>query len=63
VRVEPFTPVIFGTRQVANFTTSSYPQLGTLLFGLFLIGVAGVLIWHLVRGRRQALASLTAVPR
>ena len=34
--IEPFTPLIFGTQQIANFTQSSYPQLGTYLLWLFM---------------------------
>ena len=56
VKIPPFTPVILGTKQIANFTTSSYPGLGTVLIGIFATGVAGVLVWHLVRGRRRAIA-------
>lgn len=37
VHVEPFMPVIFGSQQIANFTQSSLPQMGTyLLFGYVL---------------------------
>ena len=39
VKIQPFTPVVLGTKQVANFTTSAMPQLGSLLFGLFVIGL------------------------
>ena len=31
VHIQPFTPVIFGTQQIANFTQSSLPQLATYL--------------------------------
>jgi len=34
--IEPFTPLIFGTQQIANFTQSSYPQLGTYLLWVFM---------------------------
>jgi copper chaperone NosL len=34
--IQPFTPLIFGTQQIANFTQSSYPQLGTYLLWLFM---------------------------
>lgn len=54
VEIEPFTPVIIGTKQVANFTTHSFPQTGTYLIGLFAIGVIGTLLFHLVVGRRAA---------
>lgn len=55
VKVPPFTPVIFGTKQIANFTTHSLPQLGTLYMTLFAVGVLGVFGWHLVAGRKKAV--------
>ena len=35
--VQPFTPLIFGTQKIANFTQSSYPQAGTYLLWLFML--------------------------
>lgn len=52
VKVKPFTPVIIGTKQIANFTTHSYPQLGAVLIGLFLFGLLALAVWHLLAGRR-----------
>lgn len=52
--VEPFTPVIIGTKQIANFTTHSMPQLGTLWITLYALGVGGICAFHLVSGRRAA---------
>jgi hypothetical protein len=52
VKVEPFTPTLFGTQQVADITTSSYPQGGTWLIGIFALGVVLLTIWHVVRGIR-----------
>ncbi len=46
ITVDPFTPAIFGTKQVANFTTHSYPAGGTFWIGLFAMGLIGVLIWN-----------------
>jgi hypothetical protein len=40
MNVEPFTPLLLGTQQIANFTQSSYPEAGTYLlwgFMFFLI--------------------------
>ncbi len=54
VTIEPFTPVIVGTKQIANFTTHSLPQLGTLWLVLFITGLVLVTGWHLVAGRRAA---------
>jgi hypothetical protein len=36
VHIEPFTPLIFGTQKIANFTQSSYPELGTYLLWVFM---------------------------
>jgi hypothetical protein len=36
MQVKPFMPLIFGTQQIANFTQSSYPQLGTYLLWVFM---------------------------
>ena len=49
VKVKPFTPAIFGSKQIANFTTYSYPQLGSVFIGLFATGVLALLVYHLVR--------------
>lgn len=35
VHIKPFTPVIFGTQQIANFTQSSLPQLATYLLAAY----------------------------
>ncbi len=34
--IKPFTPLIFGTQKIANFTQSSYPELGTYLLWVFM---------------------------
>lgn len=51
--VDPFTPVVFGTQQIANFTTSSYPRGGTLLISIFALGVVALVVWHLARGLKE----------
>jgi copper chaperone NosL len=53
--VEPFTPVIIGVKELANFTTESYPRTGSYLIGAFVLGLTAILAWHLVTGRRNAL--------
>ncbi|MBX3462766.1 MAG: hypothetical protein KF830_06320 [Planctomycetes bacterium] len=60
VRVEPFMPVVFGSKQIANFMTRSMPQLGSLLMGAFTLGVWGITLWYLWRGRRESAALLAA---
>ena len=54
LKVDPFTPVIFGKKQIANFLTESYPMTGTYLVAAFAGGVFVLLGWHLVSGRRRA---------
>ena len=51
VRVAPFMPV-FGTKQIANFTVTSLPRFGSVYMGIFALGVVGLTVWHLWRGRR-----------
>lgn len=55
LKIEPFTPAVFGTKQIANFTTTSTPQLGSLFVGIFATGVISLLVWHLVSGRNRML--------
>ena len=35
VRMEPFTPVLIGKQQIANFQQTSLPDVGTIFLGLF----------------------------
>ena len=60
VKVTPFMPAVIGTKQIANFTTHSLPQLGSLFLGLFMTGIIGVLAWHLFAGRRAAVKRATS---
>lgn len=60
LEVPPFTPAIFGTKRIANFTTTSYPQAGTIWIGLFATGVVALSAWHLVVGRRAAVRAARA---
>lgn len=52
--VEPFMPAVLGTKKIANFTTSSYPVLGTFMIGAFLVCLWGTAALELWRGRRAA---------
>ena len=62
VEIEPFMPVVIGTKQIANFTTHSMPHLGSALMGTFTVGVWVITLLYLWRGRREAkqAAALTA---
>lgn len=42
--IEPFTPILLGSQQIANFVQSSLPQTGGVLFTLFPIMIAAA-IW------------------
>jgi copper chaperone NosL len=60
-KVEPFTPPIFGGKQIANFHSESWPQLGSLYVGVFLVGVTALTVWHLVAGRRAYVRDELAI--
>ena len=50
ITVDPFTPAILGTKQIANFTTTSLPAMGSVWMGVFGVGLAAALLWN-VRAR------------
>lgn len=54
-KTEPFTPAIWGTKQIANFTTESYPSAGSYLIAVFITGIFAIAFWHLVAGRFRAV--------
>ena len=58
MKVPAFTPAIFGTKQIANFTVTSYPRGATVLIGLFVAGVCVMTLWSLWSGRRAAIRQL-----
>ena len=43
MHIKPFTPLLIGVKQIANFRESSFPQLGAYLlcFSVLLIVLAG----------------------
>lgn len=51
VKIQPFMPVILGTKQLANFTTRGIPQVGSVLLGIFVLGLVMAAIRELVKGR------------
>jgi copper chaperone NosL len=59
VNIAPFMPVVLGTKQVANFTTHSWPSLGTVLMSVFAGGVVAIAVWHCWVGYREAWARST----
>ncbi len=58
VKVAPFTPPLFGTRQLANFTVESYPSAAAYMLGLYAVALAAIIFFAWRRGRAaQNLAS------
>ena len=57
VTVDPFTPVMLGKKQIANFLTEAGPGLGTLYVTIFATGLTLLLLAHLFIGRKRHLAS------
>jgi len=57
VNIKPFMPVVVGTKQVANFTTHSWPNWGTALMSTFAMGVLLIAAWHCWVGYREAWGS------
>ena len=52
-KLEPFMPVVLGSKQLANFLTHSMPQLGSVMLGTFSVGVWAMTLWCLWVGRRE----------
>ncbi len=53
VRIQPFMPVILGRKQLANFTTYGIPGVGSVLLGIFVIGLVAVTMGELTRSERR----------
>lgn len=53
IKVAAFTPPIFGHQRIANFDVYSYPGVGSLLLGLFVLCLLTVLYFEIRRFRRQ----------
>lgn len=54
IKVQPFMPVVWGSKTIGNFTTFARPGVGTYLLGAFALGVFLVTLGHLIAGRRKA---------
>ncbi len=53
VTVDPFMPVVVGSKKIANFWTHSMPALGSVMLGAFTVGIWAVTLWYLWRGWRE----------
>ena len=51
--MEPFTPPILGTKQIANFTTTAFPGGATFLISVFALGLVALVAWNLYLGARS----------
>jgi hypothetical protein len=62
VTIAPFMPVVIGKKQIANFTTQSWPHWGTALMGTFATGLLLLTAWHLWAGYRAAWGTAAGSP-
>jgi len=53
ITIEPFTPVLWGEKQVANFFTEANPSAGTYYVAVFALGLSVLVVFHLAVGRRR----------
>lgn len=60
ITMQAFMPPILGTKEMGNFTVSSFPTLGTYLIGIFATIVMGLTLWHLLRGLSEPHAGRAA---
>lgn len=57
ITVDPFMPAVLGTKQIANFTTTSLPAAGSAWLFVFGVGLGATLLWNLwARAREPAPA-------
>jgi len=62
IHMDPFTPAILGTKQIANFTTSSFPREDTYLIAVFASTVMLLTLWNLRSVVRPASRAVAVVP-
>ncbi|MCO5333443.1 MAG: hypothetical protein M9893_05405 [Pyrinomonadaceae bacterium] len=53
IKVPPFTPPLFGTEQVGNFTVYSYPDVASFLFVAYGILLLAAVLWAWRAARRS----------
>ena len=60
IKVEPFTPVMWGEKQIANFFTEANPSAGAYYVAAFALGLAVLVVLHLAIGRRRHYEAVAA---
>lgn len=60
VKIQGFTPAIFGSKQIANFITHSYPSIGGVFIFAYAAGITVLTAWYLYSGRVQAVRRAAA---
>jgi hypothetical protein len=60
LKVPPFKPPMLGSIKVGDVTTFASPQAGTYLVAIFALGAVGILVYHLVVGRKRDLVAAPA---
>jgi hypothetical protein len=56
IKVPPFTPPLFGTQVVGNFTVYSYPDIASYAFFMFGVLLLAAIIWTWWSNRRGGMA-------
>jgi hypothetical protein len=56
IDVEPFTPPLFGRKQIANFSVTSFPDIGSLSLVLFAV----LLLVAIILSRKEGVARVEA---
>jgi hypothetical protein len=54
IKMPPFTPVVVGSQQLANFTVHSFPRLGSFCLFLYAAGLIWLTVRHLAAAHRNA---------
>jgi hypothetical protein len=62
IKIKPFMPALWGTKEVGNFTTHAYPGTGSYLLSVFALGLLFVTLFHLVEGRRRSRRERQSAP-
>jgi copper chaperone NosL len=49
IKVQPFTPPLFGTKQIANFSVASYPDIASFSLLAFFVLLVVAILWSAKR--------------